>query len=193
MSRIRVLLVDDHPMFREGVRFALPTSRRHRGRRGGGRQSRCDRGRRRHRAGCRPHGPRDAWGRWPRSHRDDRPEPPKHSRRRAHHCQSTMPPSSLRSAPEHGDTSPRVPPARKSAVRAVAAGHILIGAPVAARTLEVLAEPGPTLSRTPRGDPRIRAGPFRSGRRVALRALASTRAVAQAPRLFSSLTGSSDD
>lgn len=30
-----------------------------------------------------------------------------------------------------------------SAVRAVAAGHVLIGAPVAARTLEVLTEPGP--------------------------------------------------
>jgi DNA-binding NarL/FixJ family response regulator len=39
-----------------------------------------------------------------------------------------------------------------SAVRSVAAGHVLIGAPVAARTLEVLTEPGPRGSADPEHD-----------------------------------------
>jgi len=39
-----------------------------------------------------------------------------------------------------------------SAVRSVAAGHVLIGAPVAARTLEVLNEPGPRGSADPEHD-----------------------------------------
>lgn len=39
-----------------------------------------------------------------------------------------------------------------SAIRSVAAGHVLIGAPVAARTLEVLTEPGPPGSAGPESD-----------------------------------------
>lgn len=39
-----------------------------------------------------------------------------------------------------------------SAIRSVAAGHVLIGAPVAARTLEVLTDPGPRGSADPEHD-----------------------------------------